>query len=164
MNSGKVERSGDKLREVYETYLAGTDCSVYLSVIPDKNYFLAPLGGYPVMDYSLLVENLREKLDFAEYIDIFGELSLESFYRTDQHWRQETLSGVARTLADAMGAEISLDFTRILRAGRSQNPAGHAVLSDGRPAGRVHRDQLQYRPADGLPYVRHGKGLRERPL
>ena len=111
MNSGKVARSGDKLREVYETYLAGTGCKVYLSVIPDKNYFLAPQGGYPVMDYSVLVENLREKLDFAEYIDIFGDLSLESFYKTDQHWRQETLSGVARTLAGAMGAEITMDFT-----------------------------------------------------
>ena len=55
MNSGKVDRSGDKLREVYETYLEGAGCKVGLAGIPDKNYFLAALGGYPVMDYSRLV-------------------------------------------------------------------------------------------------------------
>ena len=144
MNSGKVERSGDKLREVYETYLAGTDCSVYLSVIPDKNCFLAPLGGYPVMDYSLLVENLREKLDFAEYIDIFGELSLQSFYRTDQHWRQETLSGVARTLADAMGAEISLDFTV------QELPVPFYGAYCGQAALKIQPDTLYYLTGDLL--------------
>lgn len=29
--------------------MAGTDAKVYLSVIPDKNYFLAETNGYPAL-------------------------------------------------------------------------------------------------------------------
>lgn len=111
LNEGKLNVSMGKLQSVYEKYLKDTDCRICLSVIPDKNYYLAPQSGYPTMDYSAAVETVRSGLPFAEYIDIFGKLSLEDYYHTDQHWRQENILPVARTLADAMDAKLDADFT-----------------------------------------------------
>lgn len=110
MQEEKVKRSAAKLQEIQQKFLEGTDCKVYLSVIPDKNYFLAPIGGYPTMDYLGLVKLMREKLDFASYIDVFPELSLEQYYLTDQHWKQESIRNIADVIADGMGKEIGCEF------------------------------------------------------
>ena len=107
LNTGKLEISTEKLQGVYNRYLKDTDCTLYLSVIPDKNYFLAPGNGYPTMDYDAAVDTVRQELPFAAYIDIFDTLSLEDYYRTDQHWRQEKILPVAERLAQGMGATLS---------------------------------------------------------
>ena len=109
-NPEKIELSISKLRDVYDQYIAGTACRTYLSIIPDKNYYLAPLGGYPVMDYGKVTAQIRNGLDFASYIDIFDLLTLEDYYNTDQHWRQEKIVGVAEALADAMQTQITTEF------------------------------------------------------
>ena len=98
---------------MYETYLKDTGVNVYLSVIPDKNYFLAAENGYPAMDYEKFFALMRQKVDFADYIDLTGTLSLSSYYRTDLHWRQEMLAPTAKALADAMGVSLTVDFTEV---------------------------------------------------
>ncbi|MCQ2433141.1 MAG: DHHW family protein [Clostridia bacterium] len=111
LDETRFSRSTDKIREVYEKFIAGTDCKIYLSVIPDKNCFLAPLGHYPSIGYNVFAERMKEAIDFAEYIDISDTVSLENFYYTDQHWRQETILDTAEALASGMGAEFSRDYT-----------------------------------------------------
>ena len=86
--------------------MAGTDAKVYLSVIPDKNYFLAETNGYPALDYQALTDALRKQTEFAAYIDLFGTLTADDYYRTDSHWRQENLLTTADTLAAAMGVAL----------------------------------------------------------
>ena len=113
LNESSLDHAADRFRYVYETYLKDTDAKVYLSIIPDKNYFLAAENGYPALDYERLFADMREKTDYAQYIDLTGALSLSSYYRTDTHWRQEELLPAAKLLADAMGAEIAEDFTPI---------------------------------------------------
>lgn len=110
LNEMRVQGSVKKMREVYDSYISGTDCSVFLSVIPDKNYFLAPLGNYPVMDCEKLIKQVKSGCGYAKYIDIFPLLSLEDYYKTDQHWRQESIIGVAQALAQSMGTHIVSDF------------------------------------------------------
>ena len=113
LNTGSVDRAAQRFRYVYDTYLAGTEANVYLSVIPDKGYFLAPASGRPAMDYDALVSRLREGTPEMTYIDLFDRLTLEDYYRTDAHWRQERLSAVARYLAGAMGADAAADYTEV---------------------------------------------------
>ena len=91
LNTASVERAADRFRYVYDTYLSGTDTKVYLSVIPDKGYFMAPSSGRPSMDYDALVSRLRESTPYMTYIDLFDLLTIEDYYRTDAHWRQERL-------------------------------------------------------------------------
>ena len=52
LNEGSVAHAADRFRYLYETLMAGTNAKVYLSVIPDKNYFLAEANGYPALDYQ----------------------------------------------------------------------------------------------------------------
>lgn len=111
LRKNMLQNAADKIQTVYQSLLSGTDCKVYFSVIPDKNYFLAPRCGYPVLDHERLVQELQEKLPFAVYLDIFPALTLRSYYKTDLHWRQEKLSPVADVLAAGMGIKLTDTFT-----------------------------------------------------
>ena len=113
LNESSLDHAADRFRYVYETYFKDTGANVYLSVIPDKNYFLAAENGYPVMDYDKLFALVQEKTDFAQYIDLTDALSLSSYYHTDTHWSQEALVPVASLLADAMDVSIPTDFTPV---------------------------------------------------
>lgn len=106
LNEGSVAHAADRFRYLYETLMAGTNAKVYLSVIPDKNYFLAEANGYPALDYQALTDALRKQTEFAAYIDLFGTLTADDYYRTDSHWRQENLLTTADTLASAMGVAL----------------------------------------------------------
>lgn len=77
--------------------------SVYLAVVPDKAEFTVPPEGYVPAGVQETSAYLTERLD-AEAVDIAPLLTLEDYYRTDPHWRQEQLRPVAETLLRAMGA------------------------------------------------------------
>lgn len=78
--------------------------NAYYALIPDKNYFLAEKNGFPAMDYAALVQQAEEIN--AQYIDIFPLLTVDDYYCTDSHWRQECIVPVAQALAEAMGAQV----------------------------------------------------------
>lgn len=94
---------------INEKYLDETN-KVYLSIIPDKSYFAAG-EKYPSFDYSEMVDHMREGMEYAEYIDIFPNLSLEDYYKTDTHWKQENLVDVAEKLLSSMGAKYKGEYT-----------------------------------------------------
>ena len=98
-----------KINQIQNRYLNNTDCHSYLAVIPDKNFFLAPLGHYPVMDYGSMEKRMIQGID-AEYIPLYDLLSLEDYYRTDQHWRQEKILDVAERIGSTMGSYVPLDY------------------------------------------------------
>lgn len=100
-----VDHAARRFRYVYDAYLRNSGTKTYLSVIPDKNVFIASPNGYPDKDHKALVERLRKGYPEARYIDIFGILSADDFYYTDSHWRQERILKVADEIADKMGAE-----------------------------------------------------------
>lgn len=111
MNATSISHANQRLRAIYDSYLKDTDASVYLSVIPDKNAFLAEPSGHLSMDYEALYSEMAQQNDFAEFIDIASTLSIEDYYATDTHWRQEAIVDTAELLADSMGAEISGKYT-----------------------------------------------------
>lgn len=102
MNQASVDRAKDKISALYEKYIKDTSSNVYFSIVPDKGYFLAENGGYPVMDYAKLEKELTENLSFAQYIRIFDTLDGTDYYATDSHWKQEELTQTVKTLADGM--------------------------------------------------------------
>lgn len=111
LSEDMLTNSADKFSYLYETYMADKGMNVYFSVVPDKNYFLAEENGYLSMDYEALVSFMKEKTSYMEYIDIFDLLSVEDYYRTDTHWKQESIVDVAERLAQKMGVEISGEYT-----------------------------------------------------
>ncbi len=100
-----VDRAARRFRYVYDAYLRNGRAKTYLSVIPDKNVFIASPNGYPDKDYKALVERLGNGFPEARYVDISGFLSADDFYYTDSHWRQERILKVADEIADKIGAE-----------------------------------------------------------
>ena len=111
MNEDSLKHAQERFSFVYDTYLKGTNVKTYLSVIPDKNYFLAAQNGYPALDYGAFFADMQTGLPWASYIDLTKSLTISDYYKTDIHWRQEALRPAAKTLAAAMGAEISDVFT-----------------------------------------------------
>ena len=110
-NDQTVALSVDKVKDLYLTQIAGKANKVYSAVIPDKNYYLGKDYGYPSPDYSKVVEALKNALPESTYIDIFGDLELEDFYKTDTHWDQSKILGVVDKLASVMGFETSGEYT-----------------------------------------------------
>ena len=41
------------------------------------------------------------------YINIFDKLTLDNYYKTDTHWKQEDLFNVANTIANQMNFDIT---------------------------------------------------------
>lgn len=93
--------AGKRFQTLYETYL--TDSRVYMAIVPDKGYYLAEKSGQPVMDYAAMFAWLREALPWAQSIGLTDVLSMEDYYRTDTHWRQERLLPVAERICQTMG-------------------------------------------------------------
>lgn len=104
-----INNALNRIQSIYEAYLKGNNENIFLSVIPDKGYFLAAENGYPSMDYEELFKQMEEGMPFAQYVDLAGELTLDSFYKTDTHWRQEKIQKAAKTLGSAMGVSEYLN-------------------------------------------------------
>ncbi len=111
MNTSMLDYAASRFQFIYDTFLNDSGAHVYLSIIPDKNYFLAEKNGYLSMDYDDFFEYMREKTLFAEYIDITDTLQIDDYYRTDTHWKQECILDTAGKIAQAMGTTIPSEYT-----------------------------------------------------
>lgn len=112
LNEESVAGAADKLNALYDTYIKDKGGKVYLAVAPDKGYYLGEANGFPAMDYERMIAILSEKMPQATYIDLFDTLSVEDYYKTDTHWRQEKLLSASRVLTEAMGVRgLEEDYT-----------------------------------------------------
>ena len=102
-NEDNVDYSISRLQRIYDKYIKDNGGRHFISLIPDKNYFLGKDYGYPAPDYEWLADRVTEALDGVEYVDIYGELELEDYYKTDTHWSQDKIGAVLDKLATEMG-------------------------------------------------------------
>lgn len=103
LSESSVKNTAKKINAIYDKYLANANTRVFCSVIPDKNYFLAEKNGYPSYDYTKMTDIFKSNTRNMEYIDIFDCLTIDSYYKTDSHWKQEKLSAVVERLGEKMG-------------------------------------------------------------
>lgn len=104
LNKNNVQKSADKIKAIYTKYLQ--NMNVYYSIIPDKNYYLKN-DDHLKMDYEELYNIMNTTLGELNYIDISNDLSLEDYYKTDLHWRQEKLNNVVNTIKNNMNLSIN---------------------------------------------------------
>ena len=105
-----MDHAANRFGFIYDSFIKDKNAKVYLSVVPDKNLYLAQDGGYLTIDYDKLASGMRDRMDYAKYIDIYPLLSADDYYFTDSHWKQENIVDVAEHLANSMGAEFSDGF------------------------------------------------------
>lgn len=139
LKESQVRLTAKKLRELQTSYLSGSAC--YYAVIPDKNEYssLAALA----VPHSSVERLLEEELPAMTGVPLSSALSLEDYYRTDLHWRQEKLFGVTGLLAEAMGfpAPREQDFTPHILEGFQGAYAARYPLA-------VKPDRLTYLSSD----------------
>lgn len=102
-----------KFNAVYDNYIRSSDANVYFSIIPDKNYFLAKKNNYPSINYNAFFNDIKQAFDYMEYIDITDLLTIDDYYYTDTHWRQENLTDVAKRLSAKMGVSLKAEYETI---------------------------------------------------
>lgn len=92
-----------KLMKLKADYLGDIPC--FFALIPDKGHYAE---GYPGYDYEL-IRSVMGDMDGIEYVDLSDALTLDSYYKTDLHWKQTELQGVVDTLEAKLGftADIS---------------------------------------------------------
>lgn len=95
-----------KFNGIYEKYLKNTGSEIYVTVVPDKGYYLAEKNGYLAMDYQAMFQDVRKGMPWASYVDVTDLLTEADYYYTDTHWRQEKILDVAQRLCKAMGAAV----------------------------------------------------------
>lgn len=117
LNEASLERAGERFLNVYEMYLKDSDNEIYLSIIPDKNYFYAKDSGHLMMDYETLVSTVVLDNSYMTYVDIFPLLSKQDYYLTDTHWKQEKLVDVADKLLVAMGNKVEAEYETVQVSG-----------------------------------------------
>lgn len=106
MKETSIDYAASRFQAVYDRYLSGND-RVFVALIPDKAAYLEEI---PKLFYADFANRLEEKTPFASFIDLSGSLTLDSFYKTDTHWRQEQLGDAAGTVAAAMGKKLTMDY------------------------------------------------------
>lgn len=111
INNDMINYATEKFSNIYEKYLKDKDMNVYLSIVPDKNYYLGKENGYPSLDYEKLEDGVKEKLSYMNYIDIKELLTKDDYYKTDTHWKQENIVHVAEYLAEMMGKNAESEYT-----------------------------------------------------
>lgn len=107
ISESSLDYAASRFRALYKKYMEGTDVRLYFSVIPDKSRYFAKGKGILTMDHEAFDAAMRERVGYMTYIDIADTLSLEAYYKTDTHWRQERILNTAERLAAAMGSAVS---------------------------------------------------------
>jgi len=105
LNEKAVERSADIYLKVIEKYFSDNGANIYYTIVPDKNYYSAKENGYLSLNYEKMFSIMNTKLSSYSFIDISHLLSADDYYRTDLHWEQQKIIGVANKLLNSMGEE-----------------------------------------------------------
>lgn len=79
--------------------LLNEDNKTYIMIIPDKNYYLDD-QDFLQIDYDYLYNEIRSLN--IESIDIRNLLSLNDYYQTDTHWKQENLDKIVFKMSNIM--------------------------------------------------------------
>lgn len=75
------------------------DNNTYIMIVPDKNYYLED-NNFLHIDYNYIYKEI-DKLNIKS-IDITNTLSLDDYYQTDTHWKEENLDKVVYEMSKVM--------------------------------------------------------------
>ncbi|MBQ2890135.1 MAG: hypothetical protein IJE44_00640 [Clostridia bacterium] len=109
-NEKMMSHSAEIFNKIYDKYIDGKDMKIYLSIIPDKNYFFGKDYGYLSIDYDKFTDYFKKEMPYAKYIDVAPLLDIDDYYKTDSHWKQEEITDVSEYILKEMGTVIKTDY------------------------------------------------------
>jgi len=98
-----VDHALKRFNYLHDKYLADSGSNIFMTIVPDKGYYLGEESGHLTMDYEAMFAAIEAGMPWAEFVDITDTLCAEDYYRTDTHWRQENLLDTAAKLCKALG-------------------------------------------------------------
>ena len=107
LDEKSVTNLTNKINYIKDSYLKETN-KIYYSIIPDKNYYTD--NSHLKLDYDKMKQIMKNNLKDLQYIDIFQDLNLDSYYYTDSHWKQEKLPNVVETISENMNFSITQNY------------------------------------------------------
>lgn len=111
LDEASVIRFAEKVNALYATHMR--ESNVYVAIIPDKSQYLVPQTHF-TMPYARMETLVKLRLgDGITYIPLRESLTLDSYYMTDIHWRQEKLQPVTAQLGAYMGFEADAEEMRM---------------------------------------------------
>lgn len=108
LNKKSVISLTNKMNNLKNTYFKNN--KTYYTVAPDKNYFVN--NNNLKLDYDELISIMKNNLPDFQYINIFNTLTLDDYYKTDTHWKQENLPKVAQKIANTMNFKITNTYIK----------------------------------------------------
>ena len=99
VNIGAIENNIGKINRLCEEHLG--NMNIYFSIIPDKEYYLKDVLE---TEFDNLENAVKSKITKnMKYFSIEDTLSLDNFYKTDMHWKQEDLSKTVERIEKELG-------------------------------------------------------------
>lgn len=144
LDTGSIDYACSLISKIYDTCLKDSQCQGYYSIVPDKSYFLQD-AGFGILDYAAMFAAIEEGMPSAlHYIDIADSLTLDDYYHSDSHWKQESIVDTAALLAKGMGVQIDTDYT--LKTALENFQGVYA----GQSAWSYTKDSLQYLESEDM--------------
>ena len=129
-----IAHLADLTASVNEKYFLGQD--IYYALVPRKNDYLIN-DQHPDFNYQDFYNQLANQLK-NPLINLYDKLDINSYYRTDIHWRMDKIENVAKYLVESMGdTYVHLDYEA-----KYFEPFYGALY--GKAASFVKPDQLVY--------------------
>ena len=141
LNESAFRLSAQKVYNAAQIF-DGLNMNVYYSLIPDKSIYAE--FYMPGFDLSLAETILHDVLSEYSYIRISDILAADDFYRTDLHWDQSRITGIADHLL------LSMDAQPVSGNNRSSEAGDFYGLYAGQIALPVEADILAYANIPGL--------------
>lgn len=106
INKSAVENNISKINSICDKYL--NNMNIYFSIIPDKEYYLKKSINTEFVEIeNTVISNLNKS---TKYFSIKDLLSLEDFYKTDMHWKQENMQDIVENIEKELDADIKSDI------------------------------------------------------
>lgn len=147
LDEKSIDRAIGKFQKFAEDY-CGESQRVFLALIPSKNGYLNAENGHLNEAEFAILQSVYDKWG-RNFIDLSVCLTLEDYYRTDPHWRQERLGFVLRELGAALEFETGIiDDDGVLTENWTPEVLTTEYIG-------VYGDEVDGVPAEEMTVLRH---------
>jgi len=147
LDEKSIDRALGKFQKFAEDY-CGESQRVFLALIPSKNGYLNAENGHLNEAEFAILQSVYDKWG-RNFIDLSVCLTLEDYYRTDPHWRQERLGAVLRELGAALEFDTGIiDDDGVLTENWTEEVLTTEYIG-------VYGDEVDGVPAEEMTVLRH---------
>lgn len=102
INENAINTNINKINEISDKYLK--DMNIYFTLIPNKEYYLDEQNKQQFNQIEIIVTSKVN--NNIKYFTIKETLELDDYYRTDMHWKQESLRSTIKKIQQELNINV----------------------------------------------------------